>query len=383
MRSLVVVLLGLGLAACQGSSSGAPHGGPGSGGPGSGPGNARDAAGATADADLAKATGKELYTALCATCHGADLKGYVADHAPSLVSPTFLESASDDFLKRSIFGGRPGTSMGAYGKAVNGALDDAGLDRLVAYIRSHGAPPKVLPVMQPGDATKGAAIYNQSCKTCHGDQRVRAEGVHLANPAFLAQATDPFLFHAIKNGRPGTKMIGWQTLTDQQIADVVAYVRGFAAQAPKVGMLPAPTGKEPMVIHPKGADPQWKPRDGRFVSVDDVAKAYKQKRKMIIIDARPPSDWMRVHITGAVSIPYHDVARFDAVPKDAWVVAYCACPHHLSGVVVDELKKRGHTKAVVLDEGINLWHARGYPVVAAEGVTPPTEESLQHHGHSH
>ncbi len=106
---------------------------------------------------------------------------------------------------------------------------------------------------------------------------------------------------------------------------------------------------------------------------------------MMIIDARPPSEWMRAHIKGAVSIPYHEPARLDGVPKDVYVIAYCACPHHLSGVVVDELIKRGHKKALVLDEGINLWHQKGYPVTAARGVTAPALEPHNHgaHGHGH
>ena len=108
--------------------------------------------------------------------------------------------------------------------------------------------------------------------------------------------------------------------------------------------------------------------------VDEVKKALDEKRKMIIIDARPQSDWMRVHITGAVSIPYIDMKRLDEVPKDVYAIAYCACPHHLSGVVVDELVKRGYKKALVLDEGILEWHRRGYPVVAAPGVVPPPKE---------
>lgn len=63
--------------------------------------------------------------------------------------------------------------------------------------------------------------------------------------------------------------------------------------------------------------------------------------------------------------------RLDEVPADAWVITYCACPHHLSGIVLDELRKRGHKRAAVLDEGITEWHRRGYPVVAAEGVERP------------
>jgi hypothetical protein len=42
-----------------------------------------------------------LYLALCRQCHGADARGYAADHAPSLIYPTFLESATDGFLRRS------------------------------------------------------------------------------------------------------------------------------------------------------------------------------------------------------------------------------------------------------------------------------------------
>ena len=43
---------------------------------------------------------------------------------------------------------------------------------------------------------------------------------------------------------------------------------------------------------------------------------------------------------------------------------------------VDALRKRGYTHAAVLDEGINEWHRRGLPVVAAPGVTPPPQELM-------
>jgi len=56
--------------------------------------------------------------------------------------------------------------------------------------------------------------------------------------------------------------------------------------------------------------------DSLFVSVEQVSRALEAKRRMVIIDARPPSDWMRVRIPGAVSIPYHDLKRLDEVPND-------------------------------------------------------------------
>jgi cytochrome c oxidase cbb3-type subunit III len=324
---------------------------------------------------------------LCAPCHGKDLKGYAADNAPSLITSTFLESATDDFLTRSIVTGRPGTSMAAYGKNLGGPLDDAAVKRLVAFLREQGPAAKPLPLAGKGDAKLGEPLYVKHCATCHGDRTTRRDSIHLANMMFQAQAQDPFIKYAIVHGRPGTKMLPFaKTLSDAEIDHVVAYVRSLGStEPPKISQLPAPTGKEPLVVHPKGKDPAWTLREDRFVSVDEAAKAYKAGAKMVIIDARPPSDWMRSHITGAVSIPYHDMKRLDDVPKNVAVIAYCACPHHLSGIVVDELRKRGHKKAYVLDEGINDWHRKGYPMTVAEGVQAPAMEdhSGHHHGHGH
>jgi rhodanese-related sulfurtransferase len=170
-------------------------------------------------------------------------------------------------------------------------------------------------------------------------------------------------------------------LTDGEIDDVVAYVRTLDAPQGE-GKLPPPTGKEPLVLNPTGKDPSFQLKNAadnpqaRYVSADQVKKALDDKRKLIIIDARPASEWMRSHIAGAVSIPHHDLKRLAEVPADTWVVAYCACPHHLSGIVVDDLRKRGHEHSAVLDEGILEWHRRGYPMVVAPGVQPPPKEAV-------
>ena len=61
---------------------------------------------------------------------------------------------------------------------------------------------------------------------------------------------------------------------------------------------------------------------------------------------------------------------FNVPDDDTWVVAYCACPHHASGEIVDALKRRGHANAVVLDEGILVWRRSGYPL-EGEAISPP------------
>jgi len=346
----------------------------------------RDAGAAVAvvaDADPAGLQGQQLYMTFCAQCHGADAKGYKSDNAPSLVNKTFLESANDGFIAQSIAQGRPGTSMAPYSRDVGGPLDRAAIDRIVAWLRSQGPVSVALGTVAKGDPARGAPIYARECAKCHGEKNVRATAVHLANPQFLAAASDAFLRYAIASGRPGTPMESFVTrLNAQEIDDVVAYVRGFSQAGMVEGTLPAPTGNEPIVLNPKGKEPVWKklrsdPNTtvGRYVSVEEVNAALAAKKKMVIIDARPQSDWMRVHVAGAVSIPYHEVEKLDAIPKDVWAIAYCACPHHLSGIVVDELIKKGHKKALVLDEGILEWHRRGYPVTAAPGVQPPPKET--------
>jgi len=387
MRTFAVLVVGL-FAACGNGSKKEPE-----------PKPAKPSDARTADADPSKLEGQALYQTFCSSCHGQDLKGYKADNAPSLVNKTFLESADDDYIKRSIAAGRPGTSMAAYSAKVGGPLDEASLDRLTAFIRSQGPASMPLPPAAAGNATAGEQVYNEHCIKCHGNAGTRSSAVHLANGQFLATATDAFIRHAIVNGRPGTPMEAFATkLQPQQIDDVTAFVRSYQKKGPDAGSLPPPTGTEPLVINPKGKDPAWKKlrRDpgstvDRYVSVDEVNQALKDKRKMIIIDARPASDWMKVHIEGAVSIPYHALGRLDEIPKDTWAIAYCACPHHLSGDVVNALIAKGHTKALVLDEGILEWHRRGYPVTAAEGVLPPPKEGgVQmpggghgHEGHNH
>ncbi len=79
----------------------------------------------------------------------------------------------------------------------------------------------------------GAEIYAQYCGICHGEN---GEGYSapaanaLANPEFLAAATDEFLVIATKDGRPTTKMSPWGDsyggpLNDEQVTLVVDYIR--------------------------------------------------------------------------------------------------------------------------------------------------------------
>lgn len=318
------------------------------------------------------AAGTALWGKFCALCHGPRAMGYAADHAPSLVTTTFLESASDEFLRAGIIRGRPGTPMGGYGKAVGGPLDDTQITQLIAFLRNGGpafTPLAATPIK--ADAARGAVVYKDNCEKCHGTPEAPGEAVQLANPVFLATASDAFLRYAIANGRPTTKMIAFAgTLPDADLDAVVAYLRTLAKPAPMPTPVVDPTATPPdkIVINPKGKQPDFTLREDRFVPAEQVKKALDGKRKFVLLDARSPADWIRMHIPGAIAAPYYDLSRLDAMPTDGtWIIAYCACPHHASGMVVDELRKRGITHSAILDEGILVWQKLGYPVVDADG----------------
>ncbi len=318
--------------------------------------------------------GDVLYAAYCRPCHGADLKGYASDNAPSLASPTFRATADDAFLRWAIARGRAGTPMGGYSQSLGGPLTVADIDELIAYVRAGTRPTPLVQRSSTGSPANGEQVYRANCERCHGTVERRGNAVHLANAMFLDTASDAFLRVAIEQGRQGTQMEAWAgKLTSPQIEDVIAYLRSLARPVPslpEVGDLP-PLDPATIVINPKSASADFTLHEDRYVSIADLHKAYEEKRRLVIIDARPTSDYLRAHITGAISIPHFDLRDLSKVPNDGtWVVAYCACPHHLSGVVVDELRKRGYAHSAVLDEGIFAWMHDGYATTTSPGQLP-------------
>jgi len=317
--------------------------------------------------------GRETYGRLCATCHGVSGNGYVADNAPSLRSTTFLATATDAFLEAAILRGRPGTAMGAYAQTSGGPVGQREVSDLIAFLREGGPTLDPPQATRTGDATRGGAVYEKFCQRCHGTKTQRVSAIHLANPVLLETASDAFLRRAIEAGRLPTSMAAWKdTLTPEQIDDVVAYVRSMASPPPPPALPPAAPRKGPIVINPRGRAPDFVLRDDRFVSIDQVKAALDQKRRLVIADARGPAEWATLRIAGAISTPYYDAKSLDDIPNDGtWVLAYCACPHHVSGEVVDALRKRGYKHTAVIDEGVFAWQQKGYPVVTAPGAPPP------------
>jgi cytochrome c oxidase cbb3-type subunit 3 len=315
--------------------------------------------------------GAELYGRMCTVCHGPNGEGYKADQAPALRDPGFLGSATDAFLRESIVNGRLGSTMSAWGRASGGPLTDPQVDAVIAYMRLWAPKKKPLPLDEKplkGDSARGGLLYHQNeCVKCHGFRGVEGPNARIANPGFLANASNGFLRLAIRHGRPGTQMAGFGSkLGDQGVEDVIALMRSWAQPvaarpAPPPPPPPIPLGKVP--LNPRGPDPVGfkKAPDG---TPADVIKAQLDKgAKMAILDARAPSDYLKEHITGAVSVPFYDPTPYFAkLPKDTWLVCYCSCPHAESKSLAAKLTENGFTKVTVLDEGLPYWRGKNYGV---------------------
>jgi cytochrome c oxidase cbb3-type subunit 3 len=154
---------------------------------------------------------------------------------PAIGNPDFLALASDRFLIETVTHGRPGRRMPAWGE---GGLRPAEIRSVVAHVRAFGdgtAPIDEGPTRWvAGDAANGARLYADACASCHGPAGEGREGPALANPRFLAAATDTYLVETIRRGRRGTSMPGFgaaspthRLLADDELHDVVTLLRSW------------------------------------------------------------------------------------------------------------------------------------------------------------
>ncbi len=167
--------------------------------------------------------GKALFRGNCAGCHGTRGQGGIGN---ALNSPSFLAVASDSFLRDTISIGRKHTAMPSGAELSNEDMSD-----ILAWIRSW-APPKsswgdVKRLLPDANARIGKKIYRAKCASCHDKKGEGGIGSRLNSQSFLALAEDEFLYRAIAEGRPGTAMPAWGFLSNEDVADLITFIRDW------------------------------------------------------------------------------------------------------------------------------------------------------------
>ena len=330
---------------------------------------------------IAQHQGAELYGRMCAVCHGMSGEGYKADQAPAIGHSDYLATAGDEYLHHTINDGRAGSTMSAWGFDHGGPLRGRDIDDVIVYMRTWQRDAPVVLDERPskGNAKEGQGVYDRECKRCHGERGRGGQYVAIGGTQLLAYASNGFLRAAILGGRRGTAMPAFDTtLDDILVEDIIALLRDWERSGPPVAFQraqparPQPIPLGPVPLHPHGPDPVgFTPQPpppttvgpGRGTTKAEIIKRELDRgAKMAILDARAPSDYMREHISGAVSVPFYDPdPYFSQLPRDAWIVAYCSCPHAESGQLAAKLTTAGFKKVTVLDEGLGFWHSKGYP----------------------
>ncbi len=203
--------------------------------------------------------GDELYARHCSSCHGVSGGGGVG---VPLALPSFLNSVSDEYLKKTIRLGRSGRIMPAFDE-----LSDVQVEAIVNYVR--GWSDKHAPVENnlviKGNNKQGEKLFVKHCVQCHGEEGRGGEGTGvtfsrkrelpiiapaLNNAGFLAAASDVMIRDTIRFGRKGTPMTSMLAagLTEQDINDVVSYIRSFETVAAKLKQTLDDTDAESPVI---------------------------------------------------------------------------------------------------------------------------------------
>ncbi len=78
-----------------------------------------------------------------------------------------------------------------------------------------------------GNAGAGSVVYIATCESCHASDGSGTPSSDNVSLKARVKTRDPEAFVGfIIDGVPGTGMVGFPTLTDQQLADVYAYIKG-------------------------------------------------------------------------------------------------------------------------------------------------------------
>jgi cytochrome c oxidase cbb3-type subunit III len=194
-----------------------------------------------------------LYGENCAGCHGAD-----GSHgsATDLANPEYEAIVDDATLRSAITNGEKGTLMPGFGVEAGGTLTPQQIDVIIQGMRArwsrpnpfNGATPPPYKANQPGDPSKGHAVYDAACARCHGPnvQHPGAAGAIL-DGSFLALIDPQTIRTTVIAGRPDIGEPDWRNhipgraMTTDEISNVIAWL---LAQRPAAPGQPYPNLKQ-------------------------------------------------------------------------------------------------------------------------------------------
>ena len=107
-------------------------------------------------------------------------------------------------------------------------------------------------------------------------------------------------------------------------------------------------------------------RSGMQTMTRDELRRRLRSRDVVVLDVRPEAEYAAGHITGALSVPIHDLrSRLEEIPRGTQVVAYCRGPYCVYADDAVRLLKRKGLDAARLEDGFPEWKSASLPVTAS------------------
>ncbi|GAB3169227.1 c-type cytochrome [Myceligenerans halotolerans] len=166
-------------------------------------------------------TGKKLFQANCATCHGPNAEG--SDGVPSLIG---VGAAAVDFQVST--GRMPMQASGPQAPAKPPQFGEEQTAALAAYISSLGPGPAIPTDEQVdaelGDASNGMALFRTNCAMCHnaiGAGGALSEGKFA--PA-LFDTSERNIYQAMQTGPQSMPVFNDANITPDEKRDIIAFL---------------------------------------------------------------------------------------------------------------------------------------------------------------
>lgn len=179
--------------------------------------------------------GEVAYGYVCSACHGKqgegkDYRTYDTG-VPSIGNPDFLRVASRDFIRFTLEKGRSLRLMASWTENISG-MQPSELNAVARYFKGIVAPATGDQILTAsGNAQEGAVLYEQHCSACHGKEGTGEVAVALNQSGFLTRADDRFILETLLRGRENTAMPSWTLLKDQELSDLLAFIRSWGGKS--------------------------------------------------------------------------------------------------------------------------------------------------------
>jgi high-affinity iron transporter len=176
-------------------------------------------------------SGRRIYAASCASCHGVrglgdgPMAASINPRPPALGDAVTMRAVSPALMYQKVSVGVSGTAMPAYADKLS-PTDRWNVIAYLTELRHRNV-----------DAAHGEGLYGQSCASCHG-MNGRGDGdlarelsklpPAIGTFAWQAQRSDSEMAVVIRNGVPGSPMPAMRFITPTEEQEIVAYLRSVA-----------------------------------------------------------------------------------------------------------------------------------------------------------